>query len=656
MGLDILDKIPRLNSKIKFEDIWEKLSPTQVVMLKYINGLAPAETIFSVLNISILEATEALEDMIDNGWVEINIGDQKKIYASGPELKLEQLDAIPDSGLEETDKIASEFDQIPNELPEESPGKKPVAGQPMIQVSDTATEPVRVVKKTRMPAMPGDMLPRFLIERYFDSESSSYKLVCGKNQTMVTDYFRGQMVKIIPRPLDPNMFLGVMLVRFAGMDKKFINESMKIRNNEDILQGEALIKIGALPPAKIYGMLRRQAEYRLSQLIKSETVGFKKFPARIAKPVEVLFDWRTAVFSSLWNCRSDQWIKEWAENLADCTMERIMVDSTTIYGLGEQMGDLWRTMVVSGKPVSYCGELKILKAELAYRSLYAFIRIGVVSLTDQNGEDPEKDLGVQYFETEVGSTIAPGPGRPPVEESPISISPEHAPPTYQSKMNQEIEDSSFDDVPDDFAIDPDSDSIDDEFGELDDNVIDEGLESLSLDDDEQEHEKEFAKKAEEEQARKTAIIEAENLKEKKIKEEENKKEAAKYFENGMADFAKGNWQNALNSFDEAIKLQPENGEYICFKVFSDFAREKNPDNVKKTLFNLKQTKDMIPESPTPQFLTGMTYKMIGERDKSYIMFQKALELDANHVGALREVRLYNMSKKPEKKSKGLFSR
>ncbi len=633
MSLEILKKIPRLNGSIKFDDIWDQLSPTQVVMLRYINGLAPARTIFSVLGISTSEAIEELEDMIKKGWVLIDEKDQIRFQSTGPELKPDQVDT---SSSEQVDEDNGDiFDQVPDEFIDAE--KEDATGK--IDVSEPAANMVQVVKKARIPAMPGDMLPRFLIERYFSSEISSYKFHFEKNETMTADFFRGQMIKIVPGKPDPSYFLGIMLVKYSGVDKKFIGPSIKMRKEQGILQGEALAKLGAAPPPKIYGMLKKQAEYRLIKLAKSKIIGFKKYPGRVTEPVEMVFDWRPAVFSALWNCRDDMWLINWAENLSDCIMKRVMVDSTTMYGLGDQMSDLWRTMVISGKPVSHCGEQKALKPELAYRSLYSFVRMGIVALEDHHGENPEKDIDKEYFETEIGIAGAIRPETSGIGK--IAVASE--------KPEGPFLEDGFEHIPDDdFLLDPDSDELDEEFGELDESIIDEGLENLPLGGAFDENE--------EKDAAKRAAIDVKKKKKEALIAKKKEKEAGIHFEKGMDSFVKGKWKSALSSFESAVDLIPGNGEYICFHLFSSFAISKKPEDAKITLSNLKMTKDLIPESPTPYFLIGMVYKIVGEQVKSFAAFKRALEYDPDHVGALREVRLYNMSRSAEKKSKGFFSK
>jgi hypothetical protein len=147
------------------------------------------------------------------------------------------------------------------------------------------------------------------------------------------------------------------------------------------------------------------------------------------------------------------------------------------------------------------------------------------------------------------------------------------------------------------------------------------------------------------------------VKEKKRKELDKKKAAAAkiHYEKGMDFFKRGEWGKATKRFAKAEELQPEESRYLAYRAYSDFARSKDPNNLKKTINDLKTAIELDHDSAEPWFLIGMSHKIIGEKSKAIIYFKKALEIDEAHTDSLREVRLFNMAKDKEKEPSSFWT-
>ena len=133
------------------------------------------------------------------------------------------------------------------------------------------------------------------------------------------------------------------------------------------------------------------------------------------------------------------------------------------------------------------------------------------------------------------------------------------------------------------------------------------------------------------------------------------------FQKGLVHFRKKNFPEALKDFQEAYKLNPNEGEhlaYVAWSLFSDPKCDKDKllPKIKEQL--LKAIK-ISPNSATSYHFLGEVYLALEQERRAFTCFDKVLEIKPDHLEATRHMRIIRMRKekrKEEEKRKGLFGR
>lgn len=138
-------------------------------------------------------------------------------------------------------------------------------------------------------------------------------------------------------------------------------------------------------------------------------------------------------------------------------------------------------------------------------------------------------------------------------------------------------------------------------------------------------------------------------------------EAEFEFQQAMVFFRKRQYGEALKHFKDAFKLNPQEGEHlawIAWTVFNDptVDREKMLSPLKEQLL---EAVNLSPKSADCNFFLGEVYLLLKEDKRALTCFNKALEINPQHVDAARQVRFIKMRREKEtiqKKPTGLFGR
>jgi curved DNA-binding protein CbpA len=107
------------------------------------------------------------------------------------------------------------------------------------------------------------------------------------------------------------------------------------------------------------------------------------------------------------------------------------------------------------------------------------------------------------------------------------------------------------------------------------------------------------------------------------------------------------FQAAVELLDQAIELNPEEGEFLVYRGYASFfanpqASSHHKDSCLKMIDQgMKMRHDSLANG---YYFTGLIYKASRDEESSKDMFQKALSLDRNHIDAARELRLLEMRK------------
>jgi tetratricopeptide (TPR) repeat protein len=591
-------QVPKIDPAADFASIWSQLTGTQIEMLKYINGITPVSAIFKTLRVTRDQATAELLWLVKAGCVLLSGAEE---FEASSRAEAAETPAVEKPGV---DPLAM-FDAIPDDVLGPGGPAPPLEAIPGDDLAPPAEAAADLNLEDLDPFagnegredevhIAGLAVPALLLDTARDQASCSYRFTHAQSSTTV-DFYKGELTYVSVEPRDLRTCLGVLLVKHAKMDKKFLAESLKMRKFDGTYQAEALIKLGALPPKEILNMLRAQTERRLGAMIGEPRLTCRKVPSRTEKMPETRLPWRKALFNACYRSLSVDQLRQWAIENSKRVLTRDASADPKKLGVGQGVLVFWSQYITSGVSVSRFSTLGEVQPEPALRTLYAFYVLGLVKIVDFDNQEPDQaEPLAEWGSTEVAPPVVEKTPKP-VEQTPP---PEETPaPIDQEKLKAKKE-------------------------------------------------KQKRKKLKDDKA-------AQIREEMQVRE----KRAIREFRKGAEHLKIGAWTVAHEHFLRALGADPENPLLKAAHVFCEYAQERLPERARDAVAMLKQAMQTHPDEPEVSFMLGMAFKFEGQPDKAYALFSRALEKSPNHVAALREVRLYNQNRSSKEKSglKNLFN-
>jgi curved DNA-binding protein CbpA len=126
------------------------------------------------------------------------------------------------------------------------------------------------------------------------------------------------------------------------------------------------------------------------------------------------------------------------------------------------------------------------------------------------------------------------------------------------------------------------------------------------------------------------------------------------FQNGEAKLRKRDFEGAIQDFEWAVRLFPEEGEYVAYLGWALYLSNPNDaETLKKAITIVKKGSKLAEDRDKPYLFLGRMYQAAGKLDAAERMLTTALEIRSDNVEALRELRLIHMRREKEK---GLIGR
>jgi CheY-like chemotaxis protein/curved DNA-binding protein CbpA len=126
------------------------------------------------------------------------------------------------------------------------------------------------------------------------------------------------------------------------------------------------------------------------------------------------------------------------------------------------------------------------------------------------------------------------------------------------------------------------------------------------------------------------------------------------FQQGEVKLKRRDFPGAVECFQWAVKLYPEEGEYHAHLGWARYLAEPNDRTVlKEALENVKKGAKLAPDREKPYLYLGRLYQAAGRADIAEKMFARCVQIKSDCVEALRELRLMHMRREKEK---GLIGR
>ncbi len=127
------------------------------------------------------------------------------------------------------------------------------------------------------------------------------------------------------------------------------------------------------------------------------------------------------------------------------------------------------------------------------------------------------------------------------------------------------------------------------------------------------------------------------------------------FQKGEAALRRRDYARALEQFQEAVRLCPDEGEFHAYLGWTTFQNApKDEQAVQDARDELNQAISLNPKVDKAYLFLGYIYKAMNYREMAEHEFEKAIQCNPDCTEALRELRLINMRRKSRKKSKRLL--
>lgn len=131
------------------------------------------------------------------------------------------------------------------------------------------------------------------------------------------------------------------------------------------------------------------------------------------------------------------------------------------------------------------------------------------------------------------------------------------------------------------------------------------------------------------------------------------------FQKGLVALRRKNFSEALLDFQEAVKLNPKEGEHVAYVAWTQFSNPKirSQELLPRLKTQLREAVRISPNSATCHYFLGEVHLALGEQKQAYFCFNRVVEIKPDHIEASRHLRIMRMRQEKEKgKDRGLFGR
>jgi tetratricopeptide (TPR) repeat protein len=116
------------------------------------------------------------------------------------------------------------------------------------------------------------------------------------------------------------------------------------------------------------------------------------------------------------------------------------------------------------------------------------------------------------------------------------------------------------------------------------------------------------------------------------------------FQRATVFLRKRDYRQALEHFEQAYRLNDREGEHLAWIAWTRFCDPKSDRKaiLPQAIRDLKKAIEISPRRPQSHFFLGELYVASGEEKRALAAFEKVIEINPNHVDALRQLRLIRM--------------
>ncbi len=128
------------------------------------------------------------------------------------------------------------------------------------------------------------------------------------------------------------------------------------------------------------------------------------------------------------------------------------------------------------------------------------------------------------------------------------------------------------------------------------------------------------------------------------------------FQKGLVLLRTQKFQEAINNFQWAVDLRPEEGEYFSYLGWATFRTDPASGETRaKALQYIKKGLELNKKQDTGLYFLGRVLKVSGRTQEALEAFRAAYGINPGNFDALREIRAMDLAKQ-EKSQKGVFKK
>ena len=132
--------------------------------------------------------------------------------------------------------------------------------------------------------------------------------------------------------------------------------------------------------------------------------------------------------------------------------------------------------------------------------------------------------------------------------------------------------------------------------------------------------------------------------------------AEREFRKGRENMHRRSYPDALACFERALELDPREGEFWALAGWTYFlVHQEDPAERGEAVRRLKEAQSLAPRSPSGYYYMGLLYKACERPVEAEVMFRETLGISGGHIEAARELRLLERRRRNRKQGGGLGS-
>ena len=122
--------------------------------------------------------------------------------------------------------------------------------------------------------------------------------------------------------------------------------------------------------------------------------------------------------------------------------------------------------------------------------------------------------------------------------------------------------------------------------------------------------------------------------------------AEEAFRLGEMALKRSHWPEALERFEQAVELNPQEGEHHAYLAWTQWCAAHDKHAILSTVREgMARATEVAPKSPVVYLLRGHVAKQAGDLDRAEKLYRKVLQLQPNNLEAEAELRILQQQKR-----------